>query len=217
MRYDIATDFSPVTMIATSPLVLMVSNRSRIGSIPDLVARLRAKPSEVNYGSSGVGTSINLSTLMFLNRVGGEATHVVYRGSGPALTALASGEVDMLFDNYATGMPFIASGQVKGLALTGLDRANLRTDLPTLAEAGFPGFESLTWIGLLAPAGTPSPLVSWLNAEVASVLNEAETREKLLGLAFSVRTTPPEEMGAFMQAELAKTRTLVRVNNIELE
>ncbi len=217
LPYDIATDFSPVTMIATSPLVLMVSTRSGIASIPELIARLKAKPSNVNYGSSGVSTSINLSTLMFLNRVGGEATHIVYRGSGPALTALATGELDMLFDNYATGMPFIASGQVKGLALTGLDRANLPTDLPTLSEAALPNFESLTWIGLLAPGRTPVEIVSWINAEVAAVLNEADTRRKLLELAFSVRTSSPEEMGIFMQGELAKTRALVRANNIEPE
>ncbi len=217
LPYDIATDFSPVTMIATSPLVLMVSTRSGIASIPELIARLKAKPSNVNYGSSGVSTSINLSTLMFLNRVGGEATHIVYRGSGPALTALATGELDMLFDNYATGMPFIASGQVKGLALTGLDRATLPTDLPTLSEAALPNFESLTWIGLLAPGRTPVEIVSWINAEVAAVLNEADTRRKLLELAFSVRTSSPEEMGIFMQGELAKTRALVRTNNIEPE
>jgi len=217
MRYDIRKDFAPVTMLATSPLVLMVSNKSGIRSVPELVARLKAEPNALNYGSSGVGTSINFSTLMFLHHIDAKATHVVYKGSGPALLALASGEIDMLFDNYATAMPFATNGQARGLALTGLTRANLKTDLPTLDELGFKNFESLTWIGLLAPAGTPSAIIARLNAEVSAILQTPTVQEKLLSMGFSPQTSSPEKLGAFIQARLSDARTLVKANSISLD
>lgn len=217
LRYDIATDFSPVSMVATTPLVLMVSNKSGIRTMAELAERLKNSPGELNYGSSGVGTSIHLSTLMLLNRMNAKATHVVYKGSGPALTALASGEIDILFDNYATAMPFVTGGQVRGLALSGLDRTNLKTRLPTLAEAGFPKFESLTWIGLLAPAKTPAPVVAWLNAEIGTVLAEPATIARLEEMGFSTRQGTPEAMRELVASELTKARRLVQDNGIPVE
>ena len=217
LKYDITKDFAPVSMIATTPLVLMVSRQSGIRTLPELVAALKKKPDGLNYGSSGIGTSIHLSTLMFLNRMDAKAVHVAYKGSGPALAALASGEIDMLFDNYATALPFVTSGQVKGLALTGLDRGKLKAPLPTLSEAGFEKFESLTWIGMLAPAGTPTPLVDWLNSEVQAVLRDADTASRFEAMGFTTRPTSPASMQAFIASELAKARLLVKTNDIPIE
>ena len=217
MRYDVTSDFEPISLLATTPLVLMVSNKSGIKTVPELIARLKSKPDALNYGSSGVGTSINLSTLMFLNRIGAQAVHIQYKGSAPALTALASGEIDILFDNYATAMQFVSSGQVKGLALTGMDRTNLKTELPTLSESGLQNFESLTWIGMLAPAGTPKPVVTWVNSEVAAVFQDPDIISRLAGMGFSPKITTPQAFGEFIQNELTKTKQLVKANNISIE
>lgn len=217
MRYDVLKDLSPVSLIATTPLVLMVSKKSGIQNMPDLIARLKSKPDALTYGSSGVGTSINLSTLMFLNRINAQSLHVLYKGSGPALTALVSGEIDILFDNYATAMPFVTSGHVKALALTSASRGSLKTELPTLAESGLPNFESLTWIGMMAPAGTPEPIVTWLNSEVAAVMEEPAAQARLVSLGFSAKATTPEAFGGFIRAEMSKTEKLVKANNIQLE
>ena len=217
MRYDVTSDFEPISLLATTPLVLMVSNKSGIKTVPELIARLKEKPDALNYGSSGVGTSINLSTLMFLNRIGAQAVHIQYKGSAPALTALASGEIDILFDNYATAMQFVSSGQVKGLALTGMDRTNLKTELPTLSESGLQNFESLTWIGMLAPAGTPKPVVTWVNSEVAAVFQDPDVISRLAGMGFSPKITTPQAFGEFIRNELTKAKQLVTANNISIE
>lgn len=217
LRYDVIKDFSPVSMLATTPLVLMTSDKSGIKSFPELVARLRENPNVLNYGSSGIGTSIHLTTLMFLNRIDAKGMHVAYKGSGPALTALASGEIDILFDNYATAMPFVSSGKVKGLALSGLDRANLKTELPTISELGFKNFESLTWIGMLAPAKTPKPIVAWLNSEILSVLRDTDIGARLDGMGFSTKGTTPEAMGEFIASQLLKAQLLVKTNGIPVE
>lgn len=217
MRYDVTSDFEPISLLATTPLVLMVSNKSGIKTVPELITRLKSKPDALNYGSSGVGTSINLSTLMFLNRIGAQAVHIQYKGSAPALTALASGEIDILFDNYATAMQFVSSGQVKGLALTGMDRTNLKTELPTLSESGLQNFESLTWIGMLAPAGTPKQIVTWVNSEVAAVFQDPDVISRLAGMGFSPKITTPQAFGEFIRNELTKAKQLVTANNISIE
>lgn len=217
MRYDVTSDFEPISLLATTPLVLMVSNKTGIKTVPELIARLKSKPDALNYGSSGVGTSINLSTLMFLNRIGAQAVHIQYKGSAPALTALATGEIDILFDNYATAMQFVSSGQVKGLALTGMDRTNLKTELPTLSESGLQNFESLTWIGMLAPAGTPKPVVTWVNSEVAAVFQDPDVISRLAGMGFSPKITTPQAFGEFIRNELTKAKQLVTANNISIE
>jgi tripartite-type tricarboxylate transporter receptor subunit TctC len=217
LRYDIVRDFAPVTLIATTPLVLMVSNKSGIQSVPELVARLKAKPDALNYGSSGVGTSINLSTLMFLNRVGGQALHIQYKGSAPALLALGSGEIDILFDNYATAMPLVRDNRARALALSSASRGNLGSNLPTLAESGLPGFESLTWIGMLAPAGTPAPVVAWLQSEAAAVMGAQANVARLGELGFSPRLNAPAEFAAFIRQEMLKVQQLVKDNNIQPE
>jgi tripartite-type tricarboxylate transporter receptor subunit TctC len=217
LRYDVRQDFSPISLVATTPLVLMVSKQSGIGSVPELIARLRRHKGGLNYGTSGTGTSIHVSTLLFLNAVQAEAQHVIYKGSGPALLALASGEIDMLFDNFGSAMPFVAAGRVTGLAVTGLRTDGLKTTLPTLDQAGLRRFESATWIGLLGAAGTPAPLVAWLNAEVAAVLHEPAVQEQLSGLGFSARPTSADRFGAFILEEFGKVQRLVKDNKLALD
>ena len=217
LRYDITTDFAPISLLASTPLVMMVSNKSGIQSVGELITRLKAKPDALNYGSSGVGTSINLSTLMFLNRVGAHAVHIQYKGSGPALLALAAGEIDILFDNYATAMPLANDNRARALALTSASRGSLHTSLPTLADSGLPNFESLTWIGMFAPAGTPQPLVVWLNSEVAAVMAEPALVTRLTDLGFGPKKTTPAEFGAFVRQEMLKVQRLVKDNKIQPE
>jgi len=217
LRYDITTGFAPVSLLASTPLVMMVSNKSGIQSVGELITRLKSKPDALNYGSSGVGTSINLSTLMFLNRVGAQAVHIQYKGSGPALLALAAGEIDILFDNYATAMPLLTDKRARALALTSASRGSLNTSLPTLADSGLPNFESLTWIGMLAPAGTPQPLVAWLNSEVAAVMSDPALVTRLTDMGFGPKKTTPEEFGAFVRQEMLKVQRLVKDNNIQPE
>lgn len=217
LRYDILQDFSPISLVATTPLVLMVSKQSGIGSVPELIARLRSKKGGLNYGTSGVGTSIHVSTLLFLNEVQAEAQHVIYKGSGPALLALASGEIDMLFDNFGSAMPFVETGKVTGLALTSLRTDGLKTTLVPLDQAGLHDFESYTWIGILGAAGTPSGLISWINAEIAQVLREPSVQEQLSGLGFSARPNTPAQFQTFIRDELGKVQRLVKNNKVAIE
>jgi len=154
---------------------------------------------------------------MFLGQINAQALHVQYKGSGPALNALISGEIDMLFDNYATAISFANSDQVKALALTSADTGSLNTTLPTLAVSGMPKFESLTWIGMLAPAGTPAATVAWINAEVAAVLSDRTLVARLTEMGLSPRRTTPETFGAFLRQQTSKVQQLVRENGIALE
>jgi tripartite-type tricarboxylate transporter receptor subunit TctC len=217
VNYNVDKDFAPITQLASTPLVLLASNKSGANTVQELVAAIKARPDAVSYGTSGNGTSQHLTMLMMLNRIGGKAVHIPYKGSSQSLVDLAGNQIEMQFDNMTTALAFAKNGQAKALAVTSDARSKLRPDLPTLAESGVPGFEAVTWLGLLAPAGTPAPVVSWLNKEVVAVLDAPAVTAKLAAQGFTPKPMSPEGFRKFIQDETVKFAELIKTNNITVD
>ncbi|WP_406625506.1 Bug family tripartite tricarboxylate transporter substrate binding protein [Acidovorax sp. SDU_ACID1] len=217
ISYDVEKDFAPITELADTPLVLLASKKSGARNVPELVAAIKAKPDAVSYGTSGNGTSQHLTTLMMLERIGGKAVHVPYKGSSQSLVDLAGNQIDMQFDNMATALAFAKNGQATALAVTSRQRSPLQPDLPTLDEAGVPGFEAVTWLGLLAPAGTPAPVVSFLNQEVVAVLKSAGVKERMAAQGFSPRPMTADAFRQFIREETVKFSNLIKANNLTID
>ena len=217
LSYNVDKDFAPVTQLASTPLVLLASNKSGAGNVQDLIAAIKSKPDALSYGTSGNGTSQHLTMLMLLNRIGAKAVHIPYKGSSQSLTDLAGNQIDLQFDNMTTALAFAKNGQAKALAVTSAARSRLQPDLPTMAESGVPGFEAVTWLGLLAPAGTPAPIVAWLNREVVAVLETSAVADKLASQGFTPKPMSPEGFRKFIQDETVKFAELIRTNNITVD
>ncbi|MEJ7685705.1 MAG: tripartite tricarboxylate transporter substrate binding protein [Variovorax sp.] len=217
ISYDVDKDFAPVTQLASTPLVLLAGNKSGARTVQELVALLKAKPEALSYGTSGNGTSQHLTTLMMLNRIGATAVHVPYKGSSQSLVDLAGNQIDMQFDNMTTALAFAKNGQAKALAVTSSVRSPLQPELPTLAESGVKGFEAVTWLGLLAPAGTPSAVVNWLNKEVVAVLESPSVKGRLAAQGFTPKPMTPPAFRTFIQTETFKFAELINANNITVD
>ena len=217
ISYDGDKDFAPITQLASTPLVLLASNKSGARTVQELVALLKAKPDSLSYGTSGNGTSQHLTALMLLNRINAKAVHIPYKGSSQSLADLAGNQIDMQFDNMTTALAFAKNGQAKALAVTSLIRSELQPDLPTLAESGVPGFEAVTWLGLLAPASTPPAVVAYLNKEVLAVLGTPAVNAKLLAQGFTPKPMTPEAFKKFIRDETTKFAELIKVNGITIE
>ncbi|WP_159912342.1 tripartite tricarboxylate transporter substrate binding protein [Pantoea sp. 18069] len=215
--YKVDKDFAPITALAETPLVLLASNKSGAGNVQELISAIKAKPDALSYGTSGNGTSQHLTALLMLNRINGSAVHVPYKGSSQSLIDLAGNQIDMQFDNMATALAFAKNGQAKALAVTSLKRSPLQPDLPTLAESGVPGFEAVTWLGLLAPAGTPSAVISYLNAEVTAVLETPTVQARMAGQGFVPKPMKAEVFSQFIKDETVKFADLIKTNNIVIE
>ena len=217
LSYNVERDFAPISLLASTPLVLLAGNKSGANSVQELIAAIKVKPDAVTYGTSGNGTSQHLTMLLMLNRIGAKALHVPYKGSSQSLADLAGNQIDMQFDNMATALAFSANGQAKALAVTSATRSRLRPDLPTLDESGVPGFEASTWLGLLAPAGTPAPVIAWLNKEVTAVLESPTVASKLAAQGFTPKPMTPDGFRKFIQDETVKFADLIKANNITLD
>ncbi len=217
ISYDVDKDFVPITQLASTPLVLLASNKSGARNVQELVALLKAKPDALSYGTSGNGTSQHLTALMLLNRINAKAVHIPYKGSSQSLADLAGNQIDMQFDNMTTALAFAKNGQAKALAVTSLARSELQPDLPTLAESGVPGFEAVTWLGLLAPATTPPAVTAYLNKEVLAVLGTPAVNAKLLAQGFTPKPMSPEGFKKFIRDETVKFADLIKTNAITVE
>ncbi len=217
LSYNVERDFAPITQLASTPLVLLASNKSQARNAKELMAAIKAKPDAISYGTSGMATSQHLTTLMLLSRIGGKAVHVPYKGSSQSLTDLAGNQIDMQFDNMTTALAFAKNGQVKALAVTSAVRSELAPDLPTVAESGVPGFEAATWLGLLAPAGTPAPVISFLNREVVAVLESPSAKAKLAAQGFTPKPMSADGFRKFIQDETVKFGELIKANNIVVD
>ena len=214
LPYNVQADFTPVTLLASTPLVLLAGSASGAVTAQQLIAMIKAKPGAMSYGTSGNGTSQHLTTEMFLNAIGAKALHVPYKGSSASLVDLAGGQIDMQFDNMATALAFSKSGKARALAVTSARRSDLAPELPTLAESGLAGFETSTWLGLLAPSGMAPALVAFLNSEVVAVLNSAEVKTKLAAQGFEPRPMTSAAFKNYIQDETAKFAVLIKSNGI---
>ena len=217
LPYNVDRDFAPITQLANTPLVLLASNKSGANSAQELIAAIKTRPEALTYGTSGNGTSQHLTMLTMLNRIGAKAVHIPYKGSSQSLSDLAGNQIDMQFDNMATALAFATNGQARALAVTSSTRSRLRPELPTLDESGVPGFEASTWLGLLAPAGTPALLIAWLNKEVTVVLESPTVVSKLAAQGFTPKPMTSDGFRKFIQDETVKFAYLIKTNNITVD
>jgi tripartite-type tricarboxylate transporter receptor subunit TctC len=185
--------------------------------VQELIAYAKANPGKLNFASSGNGTSIHLSAELFKTMAGVQMTHVPYKGSAPALQDLVGGQVQLMFDNLPSSLALIKGGKLKALAVTSSARAAALPDVPTLAESGLPGFEASSWFGLLAPAGTPSPIVAKLNGEIAKWLATPEAKDKLLAQGAIAAGGTPEDFAQFIAAETAKWQKVVKESGAKVD
>jgi tripartite-type tricarboxylate transporter receptor subunit TctC len=216
--YDPTRDFAPITLVANLPFVLLVNANSPARTPSELVAMARARPGQVTFGTPGNGTTAHLITMMFSRAAGGlDMTHVPYRGGPQVLTDLLAGRIDFMFETEVFSLPHIQSGRVRALALTTASRSDRQPDLPTLAQSGMPGFDAAAWLGMVAPAGTPAPIILRINQELHRIVAEPAMRERLSGLGAQVLTSTPEQFASFIRSEGVKWGNAIRENNVRLD
>lgn len=222
LPYDPQKDFAPITLVAGVPNVMVMSTKRAqdlgINSVADFVKHAKANPGRLNMASSGNGTSIHLAGELFKARNGIFMTHIPYRGSGPAMTDLLAGNMDVMFDNLPSAMPHIKAGNLKAFAVTSAVRSEALPDVPTVAEAGkLPGFEASSWFGLLAPAGTPAEVVNRLQQETAKALNLPAVKERLLAQGAIPSGNTPAEFAALIDAEIKKWEAVVKASGAKVD
>ena len=217
LPFDPIKDFAPITLVATVPNVLVVNPEVPANSVAELIALAKAKPGELNFASSGNGSSIHLSGELFKVMAGVDMVHVPYKGSGPAVIDLLGGQVEMMFDNLPSSAPHIKAGKLRPLGVTSKERSPTLPDVPTIAEAGVPGYEALSWFGVLAPAGTPDAVVARLQEEIAKALADPAMQARFAELGAVPVGDTPAEFAAFIGTETAKWADVVQKAGITLE
>jgi tripartite-type tricarboxylate transporter receptor subunit TctC len=217
LPYDARKDFAPITLIANTPNILIVHPAVAAKNVAELIALAKAKPGKLTYASSGHGSTQHIAAEMFKAAAGVNIVHVPFKGSGQAMTDLIAGNVDLNFDTMTAALPSVKTGKLRALAVTSAQRASGVPDLPTVAEAGLPGFEISTWYGLIAPAGTNASLLTKVQQDVARALQLSDMRQRFAELSAEPGGMPPAEFGAFMQAEIEKYARLVKQANIKAE
>lgn len=217
LPYDPVNDFMPVVHVANTISLLAVHPSLPVKSVGDLIALAKARPGELRYGSGGGGTVGHLVSAMLQTQAGITLLHVPYKGTGPATTALLSGELQVLIVNMASLLPHVTSGRVRGLAVTGASRAKIMPALPTIAESGVPGYEYSGWYGLWAPAKTPAAVVARINDTYNRVLADAALKERFAQAAIEPVGGTPEKFSAYLAAELTKWRKVARDAGIRAE
>jgi len=210
LAVDPLRDFAPVSRAADSTNILVVHPALPVKSVKELIALARARPGELIYGSSGIGTAGHLSGELFGSLAGVRMIHVPYKGGPPSMVDLIAGRLQLIFATAVVGVPQMQAGKVRGLAVTIAKRSVFAPELPTIAEAGLPGFEANNWYGLVAPAKTPQEVVAKLNREVVALLNQADVKDLLFKQGIEAAAGTPEEFGAYMKSEITKWRRVVQ-------
>lgn len=217
LGYDIQRDLQPVTQIASNPLVLVVNPAVPAQSLKELVALAKQSPGRLNFASVGAGSSNHLTGELFKSVSGTFITHIPYRGGGPAQQDLLGGQVEMMFLSAVLAQPHVKAGKLRALAQTGAQRVPAYADTPTVAESGYPGFAVNSWVGLLAPAGTPRPIVERLQAEVKKILDSPDFAARLAEQGLSGIGNTPEQFAAVLRGEQDKWARLVTERKLALE
>lgn len=215
--YDARKDLAPVILIENSPLVLSVSNTVPVTNLQELIAMARKDPGKLTFGSSGVGGAHHLSGEMFREQAGIDIVHVPYKGGSLAATDLMGGHLTMMFEMGYSALPAIRGKKIHPIAVTSAKRLDVLPDLPTMAEAGLPGFESYNWQGIVAPAGTPAPIIAKLNAEFNRILQEPDVKQAIADTGSQAGGGTPEEFGAFIASETEKWAKVIKDGNISLQ
>ena len=218
LAYKADKDFTPIAHVADAASVLLVTPSLPVKNVQELIAYAKAHPGKLNYATSGNGTIVHLNTAAFAAQAGIQLTHVPYKGTAQSISDLATGQVHMLFDSIPTGMPHVASGRLRALAVTSEQRTKLAPDLPTLAESGLPGYSSVTWFGVYAPAGIKPELVARINAAFNKAIATPEVAASLAKLGADVaKPGTPAQFGAMVQADSARWAKVIKDNRITLE
>ncbi len=214
LPYDPQKDFAPIAMVARGQLVLIVPPAVPAASVKDLVNLARARPGKLNYASSGIGSPLHLAMELFKSLTSIDPVHIPYTGSAPMLAALAGGQVDMAFDSIATSLPHMQSGRLKGLAVTGESRSAAAPSLPTVAEAGVPGFRVTSFYAFVAPAATPKPIVERLSRAITDLASTSEVRQRLVSAGLDSSVLGYEQLGDVLQRERMLWAEVVRTARI---
>ena len=217
MPVDVNRELVPVAPLVSLNNVLVLHPSVKANSVKELIALAKANPGKLPYASSGNGTSIHMSGAMFTHLTGVELIHVPYKGSGPAVTDLLAGQVSLMFDNIPSSLPHIRSGKLKALATTGAKRDAALPDLPTIAEAGVPGYESGVWFGLMAPAGTPKEVVAKLNAEAVKGAKSPDFVKRMGDLGYNMIPASPEVMTDMIRQEIARWTPIVKASGAKVD
>jgi tripartite-type tricarboxylate transporter receptor subunit TctC len=217
MRFDAIKDFAPITQLAQVPLVLVVPANSPIKSVKDLVEYAKANPGKVNFGSAGSASAQHLAGESFKIAAGIQMQHIPYKGSAPALTDLAGGQLQLMFDSMPSATPMINSGKLRAIAVTTTTRAKARPDLPTIAESGFPGFDISTWYAYWAPKGTPADVVEKLAASAAQALKNPEVIAKYEAMGAEPVGSTPAQFAAYVESEAKKWNDIVKKSGAKLD
>jgi tripartite-type tricarboxylate transporter receptor subunit TctC len=212
--YRLMTDFVPIASLMNSELVLVVPQLSPVNSLQDLIALAKAKPGTLNYGSSGPGSNYHMAGELIKNLAGLDIVHVPYKGSTGARADILSGQIDMMFDSVPTMAPTIEGGRVKALGTSGKMRSPILPNVPTIAEAGIPEYNATIWIGVMAPAGTPRPVIELLNREINKILARPDIKESWQRQGANTVIMTPEEFGTHIQSEIDRWAKVIRANNI---
>jgi len=216
-KIDPLRDFTPVAYAGFTPNILVVNTATPYKTVKDLIEAARAKPGSIAYASTGNGTSNHLSMELFKAMAGVDLTHIPYKGSAPAVTDLIGGQVQALFDNTPNVLPQIKAGKLRALAVTSAKRFALVPDLPTMAEAGVPGYEVSVWFGTVAPAGTPREVVQKINTEINRILALPEVKERFSGAGIEIVGGSPETFGALLRKDVAMWAKVVKDANIKAD
>ena len=214
--FDVNKVLSPIAVAAAPPYLLVASPTLPVNSIADLIRYAREKPDGLTFGSSGVGAASHLSGLLFASATGIKLLHIPYKGTGPAVTDLLGGRIDIMFAPGPVVQQFVAAGQLKALGVTDLERSRFYPDIPTVSEAGVAGYESVGWFGLLAPPNTPPEIVAKINAVIVAAMNTQEFRDHLATLGAEPKPQTPEAFGRYINADVAKWSKLVKDNDVQL-
>jgi len=217
MPYDAQKDFAPITLIAITPNVLVVNPDLPVHSVKELIAYAKARPGKLSFGSGSIGSAGHLAGELFKVDAGVDMVHVPYKGAAPATQALLAGDTQLMFDNLANAMAQVKAGKLRALAVTTAERSKLAPELPTMAEAGLPGFDISTWYGLFAPAGTPPDIVTKWNADVTAMLRTPDMRERLLAQGAEPAPDTPDEFARFVATEAAKYARIVKASGAKVD
>ncbi len=217
LPYDAQRDFAAISEVADATNVLIVSPQLGVNSVKELIALAKAKPGQLNFSSSGTGAIPHLSGERFKSMTGTDIQHIPYKGTALAIPDIINGQIAMMFDSIVSVMPHIRSGKVKALAISSQKRSALLPELPTMTEAGVPGYVSDTYFGVFAPAGTPHEIIARLNAELVKIVHAADTKERLLKLGAEPVGSTPEQLAALVKSENAKWAKVIKDAGVKVE
>ena len=217
LNWHPVTDFAPVSLVAMVPNIMVINNALPFKNVKDLVAYAKANPGKLSYGSPGNGSTAHLSMELFKSMTATNLVHIPYKGSAGVLADVMGGQIAVTIDNMPVYLPHVKSGKIRALAVSPAKRSTAAPDIPTIAESGVPGYDSVAWFGLLAPAGTPKDIVSKLSAETARILKMPDINKRISELGAEPVGSKPDEFAALIKSEIAKWAKVIKDANVELQ